>query len=72
MSYLITILITLVVVIPISWLWVKGIDTMKKKYPNYKGKDFLNWDNKNDEWDKTRNTGGRDDWDKISHTEGDF
>lgn len=23
------------------WLWVGGIDYMKKNYPNYKGQDFL-------------------------------
>jgi len=26
------------------WLWVGGIDYMKKNHPNYKGEDFLNWD----------------------------
>ena len=26
----------------ISLLWVKGIDNMKKNYPDYKGEDFLN------------------------------
>jgi len=25
----------------ISYLWVKGIDNMKKNYPDYKGDDFL-------------------------------
>jgi len=28
----------------ISWAWVKGIDNMKEKHPEYKGEDFLNWD----------------------------
>lgn len=28
----------------ISYLWVRGIDYMKKNHPNYKGDDFLNWD----------------------------
>jgi hypothetical protein len=23
---------------------IKGIDYMKKNYPDYKGEDFLNWD----------------------------
>jgi hypothetical protein len=42
------IIITLIVVIPISILWVRGIDNMKKNYPDYKGGDFLDWDdNKN-------------------------
>ena len=41
-------IITLVIVIPIAILWVRGIDNMKNKYPDYKGEDFLNWDdNKN-------------------------
>jgi hypothetical protein len=28
----------------ISWLWVRGIDNMKKNHPNYKGQDFLDWE----------------------------
>ena len=32
----------------ISWRWVKGIDYMIENHPDYKGEDFLNWDdNKN-------------------------
>lgn len=42
------IIITLIVVIPIAILWVRGIDNMKKNHPDYKGEDFLDWDeNKN-------------------------
>ena len=34
----------------ISYLWVRGIDNMKKNHPDYKGDDFLNWDkDENDE-----------------------
>ena len=44
MDHLIAILITLVIVIPISIMWVRGIDYMKKNHPEYKGEDFLNWD----------------------------
>jgi hypothetical protein len=41
-------IITLIIVIPIAILWVRGIDNMKKNHPDYKGNDFLNWDdNKN-------------------------
>ena len=41
-------IITLIIVIPIAILWVRGIDNMKKNHPDYKGEDFLNWDdNKN-------------------------
>ena len=28
----------------VSWLWVRGIDNMKQNHPDYKGEDFLNWD----------------------------
>jgi hypothetical protein len=34
----------LIVVTLISYIWASGIDTMQKKYPEYKGEDFLNWD----------------------------
>ena len=33
-----------VVVAIISYLWVRGIDFMKENHPDYKGDDFLNWD----------------------------
>lgn len=39
---MIPILITLVITIPISILWVRGIVNMKEKHPDYKGDDFLN------------------------------
>jgi hypothetical protein len=52
----------------ISWSWVRGIDNMKKNHPDYKGEDFLNWDNE----DVTK-TAGRDGWDdNLVHTEGGF
>jgi hypothetical protein len=28
----------------ISFLWVRGIDKMKKENPDYKGHDFLDWE----------------------------
>jgi len=28
----------------ISWIWVRGIDNMKRNHPDYKGHDFLDWD----------------------------
>ena len=31
-------------IVLISWLWVRGISNMKEKYPDYKGEDFLDWD----------------------------
>jgi hypothetical protein len=27
----------------ISFFWVRGIDYMQKNHPDYKGEDFLNW-----------------------------
>jgi hypothetical protein len=35
---------TFVLIGSLIWLWVGGIDNMKKNHPNYKGEDFLNWD----------------------------
>ena len=50
----------------ISWLWVRGIDNMQKNHPDYKGEDFLNWEN-----DDVTKTAGRDGWDdNLVHTEG--
>lgn len=37
-------LLMFVVVAIISYLWVRGIDYMKENHPDYKGEDFLNWD----------------------------
>ncbi len=48
MSYLIAILITIIIVAPISYFWVKGIDYMQKNHPDYKGEDFLNWGDEDD------------------------
>ena len=41
----------------IAWRWVEGIDYMQKNHPDYKGEDFLNWDRKNDDWDKNNYEG---------------
>lgn len=30
----------------LSWGWVEGIDHMNKNHPDYKGEDWLNWDEK--------------------------
>jgi hypothetical protein len=58
--------IMVVIIAFISWRWVKAIDYMKENHPDYKGEDFLNWDD-------IPNTAGRDGWDDNSvHTEGDF
>ena len=43
-------LIMFVVTAIISYLWVRGIDNMKKNHPDYEGEDFLDWNkNKDDE-----------------------
>lgn len=39
-------LLMFIVTAIISYLWVRGIDNMKNKHPDYKGDDFLNWDEK--------------------------
>jgi len=31
-------------VVIVSWIWAAGIDNMKENHPEYKGEDFLNWD----------------------------
>lgn len=36
------IILPFILVVIISILWVRGIDKMKDKYPDYKGEDFLN------------------------------
>ena len=28
----------------ISWMWANSIDKMKNEHPDYKGHDFLDWD----------------------------
>ena len=35
--------------IAISFIWVKGINYMKENHPEYKGDDFLDWDNNHTE-----------------------
>ena len=58
--------IMVVIIAFISWRWVKAIDYMKENHPDYKGEDFLNWDD-------IPNTAGRDGWDDNHiHSEGDF
>lgn len=42
------ILVVVVLLMIVSYLWVKGIDYMKEKYPDYKGEDFFNEEDKNE------------------------
>ena len=44
MKLFLVFLIMFLVVAVISWLWVVGIDNMKKNHPDYKGEDFLDWE----------------------------
>jgi len=37
-------LLMFAVITLISYLWVRGIDFMKENHPNYKGEDWLTWD----------------------------
>jgi hypothetical protein len=37
-------LLMFVIVAIISYFWVRGIDYMKENHPDYKGEDFLDWD----------------------------
>jgi hypothetical protein len=41
---MIGILITAVISVIVGILLVNGIDNMKENYPDYKGEDFLDWD----------------------------
>lgn len=55
--------VTFTIVASLIWLWVGGIDFMKKNHPNYKGEDFLNWDQ------DINKIAGRDGWDENLHDE---
>jgi hypothetical protein len=44
-STIIVALVALPALAYLGWLWIKGIDYMKENNPNYKGDDWLNWDN---------------------------
>ena len=49
MGALVAITIGLTILGIITWRWVEGIDHMIKNHADYKGEDWLNWD----EEDKT-------------------
>jgi hypothetical protein len=44
MSHFWLFLMMLPVLAVVSYFWVRGIDYMHKNHPNYKGEDFLSWD----------------------------
>jgi hypothetical protein len=41
-------IIILIITTIISILWVRGITKMQEEHPDYKGEDFLNWEDKNE------------------------
>jgi hypothetical protein len=43
-SYIFLFVIHLVVLAPLIYMWIKGIDYMQKNYSDYKGEDFLGED----------------------------
>ena len=44
MGYVIGIGFSFILATIVSYFWVRGIDYMKENHPDYKGEDFLNWD----------------------------
>jgi Na+/citrate or Na+/malate symporter len=45
---IVAIIISVAIAAIIAWFWADGIDKMKQNHPDYKGEDWLNWDdNKN-------------------------
>ena len=49
MGYFLVFGIMFIVVAIISILWVKAIDDTMKNHPDYKGEDWLNWGDEDDE-----------------------
>ena len=37
-------LLEFIMVLAVSAVWVRGIDKMMSEHPDYKGEDFLDWD----------------------------
>ena len=46
----------------LAWAWVRGINSMNEKHPDYKGDDFLNWGKDKAPWEN-------DEWDNQHHNE---
>jgi len=63
-SYVIGIGCSFIMAAIISFFWVRGIDNMKKNYPDYKGEDFLNWGNDDKKSDK-KESGSYEDLEKL-------
>jgi hypothetical protein len=45
---MITFLIILLIAIPLSIRWVRGVDNMKQNHPDYKGLDLFDEEDKNE------------------------
>ena len=45
---LVVIIVLSVLLMLLSYVWVKGIDNMNENYPDYKGEDFFNEEDKNE------------------------
>ena len=41
MEILVGVLCVMLMVLPVTYLWITGIDYMMKNHPDYKGEDFL-------------------------------
>ena len=54
MEYFLIFGIMFIVIGFISWRWVVGIDYMQKNHPDYKGDDFLNWGDEDNQDDKNQ------------------
>lgn len=55
MEYIIVIGIIIIFSALIAWRWVEGIDYMHRNHPDYKGEDFLNWKDDEEENDNDKN-----------------
>ena len=51
-SYLIAIGCSFTLAAIVAFFWVRNIDYMKKNHPDYKGEDWLNWNNEDNDDDK--------------------
>jgi hypothetical protein len=53
-KYIPGVLLVLIVCAVVVWRWAIGIDYMHKNHPDYKGEDFLDWGDENNEDDKNQ------------------
>lgn len=51
MSYVVGIGCSAILAGAFAFFWVRGIDYMKENHPDYKGEDFLNWDENNNHYE---------------------